>query len=127
VLCRSRGQRIQEDALCLKGLIATREAEQRGKGIPGREEGDDKDGQHCLAQLELRCVFCVEARQDEVAARMLAPVLRECLWEGAHPQEKGQAQRTHPPSIIHDAARAMRRQYHGVRPLPSYRSSPMWV
>jgi hypothetical protein len=37
----------------LEGFIATRKAEQRGEGIAGSEEGDDKDGQNWLAQLEL--------------------------------------------------------------------------
>jgi hypothetical protein len=46
--CSGGRQRIQKDALRLECLIATRKAEQRGEGIPGREEGDDEDRQHCL-------------------------------------------------------------------------------
>jgi hypothetical protein len=86
----------------LEELIATCEAEQRGERITGGQERDDKDRQHGLAEPEL-WFFCVEARQEEVAARVLASLL-EVQQEGT----------THPPKIIHDAASAIRRQYHGV-------------
>jgi hypothetical protein len=67
-------RRIQKNALGLEELIATGEAEQRGERVAGGQEGDDKDSKRRLAQLELRCISGVEAGQDEVAARVLAPV-----------------------------------------------------
>jgi hypothetical protein len=53
-MCRYKARRIQEDALGLEELIATCEAEECGEGVARGEQCDDEDGQHGLADLELR-------------------------------------------------------------------------
>ena len=69
---------VQEDPLGLEQLIATCEAEQGGERVAGRQEGDDEDGKHVLAEPELR-VACVEAGEQEVSARVLAAVASPSL------------------------------------------------
>jgi hypothetical protein len=97
---------LQEDAFGLEALIATREAEQRSERVAGREERDNEDCQYRLTNPQL-WIFCVEAWENEVAARVLAYIL---------PKRHAT---THPPNIIHDAASAIIRQYHGVPSLGS--------
>jgi hypothetical protein len=58
---------VQEDGFGLKHLVATREAEQRGKRVSSCEERDDEDGENGLAELEL-WVFRIQPRQDQVSA-----------------------------------------------------------
>jgi hypothetical protein len=91
-MCSCGRRRAQEDAFGLEELIATGEAEQGSERVSGGQEGNHKDGQDCLAQLELGGILDVEARQDEVAARVLASV------PGL--ERKGQARLTLPRSSM---------------------------
>lgn len=60
----------QEDALGLEAPVATGEAEEHGEGVAGRQQGDDKDGEHRVGEAQLG-VFGIQAGQDEVAASIL--------------------------------------------------------
>jgi hypothetical protein len=98
-------QVVQEDALRLEQVVTACEANQRGEGIAGSQECDDNDRQDCLAELELR-LFGVEAWQYEIAGESQPGI--NGRWHGTARLA------TYPPKIIHEATRAVRRQYHGV-------------
>lgn len=97
---------VQEDGFGLEHLIATRKAEQCGERVAGGQERDDEDGEDGLAKLEL-WVLRIQAGEDQISGAQC-----QCLLLPAPLQRERRA--TYPPKIIHDAARAMRRQYHGA-------------
>lgn len=99
---RSRLWSVQEDGFSLEDLIATGEAEKGSERVAGRHESHNEDGEDCLAEFELRVVF-VKAGKYEVSAAVSARIPRVQL----------QLEAPYPPKIIHDAAMAMKRQYHG--------------
>jgi len=100
---------VHEYAVGLEALIAAGEAEKRGEGITSREKSDNNNRQDWSVEAQL-VFFSVEAGQYEVSTKRQ----RTFLWTTF-----SRTAATHPPSIIHDAAMAIKRQYHGVRSLSS--------